>query len=294
MRIRLVILALAGLVSACAAPDAADFADTPAVSRSSRSPAANPTAPATPSATSRVPADLAADHVAEVVTNDLVVRSLPEISDRSVIDPVHLGDGQLLFVVDGPRRADGYDWYEVVPFQLCRSCSDTPTATPAAIGWVAASSKEGEQWIAASDEPCINPEDSAHWRPGLLALACLGNRPLVVEGTLVGCAGIALGAIRPTWLAESGCKLHPVGYDPTDSGAIAPNPLVFHIPPNGPEMPAADSRLRLTGHLDNAAAQECVASPVYGSPTQPPEVEYPELAVLNCRASFVVTHVERL
>ncbi|HEX6474393.1 MAG TPA: hypothetical protein VF114_04810, partial [Candidatus Limnocylindria bacterium] len=58
---------------------------------------AEPTATATPAE-----AGLPPDSLAEVVTNDLVVRSLPEISDRSTIDPDYLQKGHLLFVLEGP------------------------------------------------------------------------------------------------------------------------------------------------------------------------------------------------
>ena len=257
---------------------------------------ATPSNVALPSATTKSDTALAHDSIAEVVTNDLVVRSMPEVSDASDIHPVLLQDGQLLFVLDGPVRANGYDWYQVVPFELCPECDDTPPADvpPAAIGWSAAGGKDGEVWIAPSDQPCISPEDDpVHWRPGLMALACEGSREIVVEGQLTGCAGVVIGEVTPVWLAEGGCELLPEGFEPVGIGR---GPLVFRVPPDGPAVPSAVSHphLRITGHLDDAAAQNCVASPVTGSPVQPIQIQYPELAVLNCRAAFVATRVEVL
>jgi hypothetical protein len=128
-----------------------------------------------------------------------------------------------------------------------------------------------------------------------LALACVSGREITVEGVLAGCTGVVAGWITPAWLAEGGCELIPSGYDPLDS-PLGPNNLVFRVPPDGPTVPSAgmSPRLRVTGHLDDAAAQECVASPVYGSPTQPAEVDHPELAVLGCRAVFVATRIQVL
>jgi hypothetical protein len=51
-----------------------------------------------------------------VVTTDLVVRSEPGTHDGSRILPTRLNGPTLLYVVDGPVQADGYDWYLVQPF----------------------------------------------------------------------------------------------------------------------------------------------------------------------------------
>ena len=128
---------------------------------------AEPTATveATPSPTAIPVGALAPDHLAEVVTSDLVVRALPEISAESIIDPIRLNAPKLLFVLDGPVRADGFDWYFVAPFD--EFLSDTPSEDPHP-GWVAAAG-DGEEWIAPWRGECPEPTlDGLRFRSGFL------------------------------------------------------------------------------------------------------------------------------
>jgi hypothetical protein len=77
---------------------------TPSDPLSSPNPKGSPSPTAAPSGIPGVEVD----GLAEVVTNDLVVRSTPEISDDSIIDPLTLFEGIPLFVLDGPVTANGY------------------------------------------------------------------------------------------------------------------------------------------------------------------------------------------
>jgi len=56
----------------------------------------------------------AAVEVAEVVTDDLRVRTAPGTDDSSVVLEPLLQPGEMLFVVDGPVQASGYPWYQVL------------------------------------------------------------------------------------------------------------------------------------------------------------------------------------
>ena len=59
---------------------------------------------------------IAPDSIGVVVTNDLRVRSQPEVSDTSERLTPLLQDGQQVLIVDGPVSGSGYEWYLVAPF----------------------------------------------------------------------------------------------------------------------------------------------------------------------------------
>lgn len=243
-----------------------------------------PSVAATPSSTASTSSPMptggiAPDSLALVVTNDLVVRSLPEISDRSTIDPVFLQDGQLMFVLEGPVRADGYDWYRVATYD---PPDDTPPEPGPLLGWVAAGGKDGEPWIEATTANCETEPGNPNWRPSVVALACIGDREVSVAGTLAGCAGIVPGDVEPTWLAEGGCELVPDAYVPGDLGSIN---FGFHLAPDGPLLPGPDASIRIVGHMDDPAAATCQQVRQAGAELPP------EIVVLRCRAAFVVTEI---
>ena len=144
-----VILVAAGLMlagglgapSASSAP--ASIEDPQRTVRPTPSPEPTSSASPTPLPVGR----LASDGIAQVVTDNLVVRSLPQISDSSEIHPVRLFEPKLLFVLDGPVAADGYDWYLVAPFE--EFVSDVATDEPR-IGWVAAQSATVSRLVSAA------------------------------------------------------------------------------------------------------------------------------------------------
>ena len=290
---RVAPLAFSVAVAACA-PAAPPAAVDPvgSVDQSIPSHAAAPTQSIAPPA-SAPPSDgtgLDADAIAQVITDDLVVRSLPEISDQSTIHPTYLQRGQLAFVLAGPVAADGFEWYHVVPFDRCPTCSDTPGTSLPPIGWVAAGAADGEEaWIAPFAEECTDPQsDPISWRPGFIALACLGDRELVVEGEMVACAGVVTGSRTPAWLAEGLCELTPPGFDPTEGGGIGPGNVSFAISPDASGSLAAHGTfIRITGGLDHADAVTCAEAPGFSDPPTPPQV-----VVLKCRATLVATRIE--
>ncbi|MGI8998360.1 MAG: Kelch repeat-containing protein [Candidatus Limnocylindria bacterium] len=85
-------------------------------------------------------AELAPGTYADVVTNDLVLRSEPGTSAESEMYPDRLNAPTSVYVADGPIAADGYAWYYVVAF-------DENGTVPALIGWAAAGGKDGEVWL---------------------------------------------------------------------------------------------------------------------------------------------------
>ncbi|MBP1705521.1 MAG: peptidase [Chloroflexi bacterium] len=81
--------------------------------------------------------------LAVTVSDDLVVRSRPEVSDTSKIYRPYLPTGTELRVIEGPVAASGYRWYRVEPvgFALNGGVTD---------GWVAAASRDGVAWIGST------------------------------------------------------------------------------------------------------------------------------------------------
>jgi hypothetical protein len=224
------------------------------------------------------------DDVAEVITNDLVVRSLPEISERSAIDEIRLnrGDGLLLFVIDGPVAADGYDWYFVAPFQA--TMDDVAIPRPR-VGWVA-SGRGSERWIAPWSGVCPEPTvDALRMLPAFLKIACFGDRDLVLVGELGVCSYVVPSTISPAWLSSEFCELHG-----EDQGYELIGPFLIHRESqdfeqrDGPRLP-----VQVTGAFDHPAAQSCERDPLEG------EAAFsPEMVVLGCRSAFVATLIEEL
>jgi hypothetical protein len=96
---------------------------------------------------SPAPGVLAADTVVDVVVSGLRVRTLPTVDNaKSVkLDPL-LGVGTHLRIIEGPIRADDYDWYLVQAIDLPHR------------GWVAAADHDGEPWIVDSALASVSAE----------------------------------------------------------------------------------------------------------------------------------------
>jgi hypothetical protein len=303
---RMVLASLTVVLVGCAAPassasaaaDASGMA-TPAAEAGSphiASPSPVETAPTSPSATpsessEQTPAaspDLRPDAVAQVVTTDLVVRSLPEISDSSVMHAERLSSPTLLYIVDGPVTADGYDWYLVQPFES--ELGDVRTDWP--FGWVAAGDRTGaEEWIAPAMLECPRPtvDDIRRMAPEA-RLACFGDEQLALQGRFGGC----FAGMTPVWLQVHGCALLPL--DPIPAGSPDPGHLrlrfvdMIEIPHDQP-----GAFITVRGHFDDPRANSCAwgddaffeESGGVG-PTPPPK---PEEVILWCRTEFVATDI---
>lgn len=302
--IRLLVLALA-FCSACAGTQTAtdDTAATPSVSASATTAETpSPTEPAadeTASPSPEQPDALGPDSVASVVTTDLVVRSRPEISDESEILSPSLSSPTLLYVVDGPVTASGYDWYQVHPFGM--HYLDFMTGAPP-FGWVAAASREGEPWIAAATPECPSTDvdtvrvDTIRAMTNIALLACFGGtEDLTLEGEFGGCFVADPAAIEPGWLYQTGCSLVPPGYQ---LGQVLPDPggLPMRFAADVPIPFDLEGELvRVAGRFDDPIARTCepvaIDGEEFGGVTQSIE---PAQAVLLCRAQFVVTQVDLL
>jgi len=257
---------------------------TPPPSTPAPAPVVTPTPPASASA---APLTLGPDMVAVVATNDLVIRSEPGISKRSYVYKPYLGRREQLFVIDGPVRASGYDWYEVMP--LSDRFEDT--------GWVAAASKKGKPWIKPlAAAPTCPPVPTTVTELDALSsgvqLACFSGVPITVRAQLEGC-GVDMpdamyvpemfnGFYDPNAEDLVPVMLGEPGTDPCEMD----RQLQLTIDPatiSAAQVPIGDAA-ELTGIFDHPAARECeFVSLLVGSSEPEPE---------RCRPQFVVTHIE--
>lgn len=238
------------------------------------------------------------DTIAVVVTSDLVVRSLPEITDASEILTPLLNEPTLLYIVDGPVRENGYEWYQVQPF----SPSLDLLAEQLPFGWVAAASHEGESWIAPATVDCLDADQSDVFELDALhpheLLYCFGDRQIrVTVQAMAICSGYVIGApnytIEPAWLGMgSTCGW---GREGQYLSAMQP-----HLEPSvGIQYPPGAERLDwylLTGRFDHPEAANCALRALPdGHPDMPP---MPDLTaaqvVLGCRSVFAVQHAEEI
>ena len=228
------LLFLAACSSGGAPPPPASAVTEPAAATARPARASSKAAPSTrpspvPSMPSEapVPGGLEVGHIAQVVTTDLVVRSLPRISDASVVDPATVPIGFLAYIVDGPVAADGYDWYQVAPFPP--TMSDVVEEHPR-FGWLAAAGKDGAPWIAPWDGECPQPGwDGMMLSQRYVMLACWAGVDQALEGTLRSCDNDGATGGEPAWLHSAPCRL--VG---PDYGQLLAAGLALHFAPGVP------------------------------------------------------------
>jgi hypothetical protein len=217
-----------------------------------------------------------------VVTNDLVMRSKPGTGDDSAIYDRHLNEPTLLYVVDGPVAASGYEWYLVQPFTMSGRGHDYP------LQWVAAADKTAEAWIASASIDCNE-------RPGVstlidqsavASLACYGDRDLTFSAAYDGPDAVIPSTVSPSWLTGFGYRLRPVDQPPTTDYY----PILF-VHRRGDTLFSDEfgysvgTLVRVTGHFDDRHARHCSAGPLPGETSPPPVAE----TVLLCRSQFVVS-----
>ena len=285
VQVRLITLAIpVAMVVGCAAQSGPDRSLAVSAESDRARPLATiaPTVMATPAPTSTVTAApfLRPDGVAQVVTTDLVVRSAPGVSAESEIYADLLNEPTLLFVLDGPVAADGYDWWLVEPFSRDVCIALCPAKPP--LGWVAQAGTDGEPWIAPATLDCPEPVIGEIGRLSPTArLACYGNDTLVLEGTLGDC----YAAETPVALQQSGCQIRPVE-------GVTPFLIMRAADGVGMPMDQPGVRMTVTGHFDDASASSCQWSSGFnnavGNPAEPPS---PEAVILGCRQEFVVTDI---
>lgn len=252
----------------------------------SPSPPITPATAPTPSA-----AVLSTDSIAAVVTDGLRVRTEPRVADDSrKLEPL-LPRRTQVYVVDGPTRASGYDWYLV-----------RPLADSFPSGWVAAADHDGTPWLGSAPIDC--PKTPSVNQLGRMdrhvALACYGAREFHLQGMLtspMASCGVSWST-EPSWLDDC----YAAHYLAADKGAGNPGldgtPVVkLRLSPDVERQAAIPDQpygmflpVRVVGRFDDPAATSCRLPAGEGSVGAPP----PAIIVLDCRAEFVGTTVELL
>ena len=216
------------------------------------SPAPSPTIAPTPEPGILLPGSLAV-----TVSDQLVVRSKPEVSTSSLIHRPYLPTGTQLVVIEGPVAGSGYRWYHVMPVGL--TLDDGVTE-----GWVAAAGRDDTPWIA--EERCnLAGEDSRSdtvlARPdGIVYVACDATGPTVVVsardpvGTMLPGWPVTLaGSVgRPLWhdFVNVGCGfglLLPGNAMRLPALASDGSSLFFLLNPPAPHPPEADASVVALG-----------------------------------------------
>jgi len=275
------------------------------------SPSSSPTdePSATPGATpiGGAGVDLEIDGLAEILVDDLVLRSEP---GTGTIRLGQLPGGADAFVVAGPIIEDGFAWYQLAavdPFGA--GCGSAQPAESLVcrdwFGWAAAGGKDGEDWLAPVEPACPapgNPATMMALQP-LERLTCFGSNSMTLRMYATGnpqggCApGNTLGmppgsTFTPAWLA--GCMA--VVLQETESLYPAGVGMSVHIAPSlgscdwqalGPTCPLAALHgrwIKITVHYDDPLAQTC-AMHIPGS------IAAPDPEVVQCRAALVASAV---
>jgi len=267
---------------------AATVAPSPSTIGQSPSPSVGPS-PATAG-------ELALESVAEVVTDDLRVRTEPGTDDETtLLEPV-LPRGTKLYVIDGPVGASGYRWYQVLTFDVDLSAPgdgvDEPTVEE---GWVAVADTTGEPWVQAAAMDCPGTPSTVQELvalDGVTALACFGGTPLTLDARILDCqtspeltnedyCGLATGsaAFQPGWFDVSLAFLVP----PDGAFNHDDSMLELHLDPLGtaPDPLPIGVPVRVTGQYNHPAASACTMDWyfVHDAPT------------VYCRTVFAVTSV---
>ena len=145
-------VALAFILAGCGVsptPTPAGSPAPPATAAPTVAPTAGPTEAPTSSPTptpTPAPGLLRPGSVAVTVSDQLVVRSQPRVSDDSTIYRPYLPTGTELLVIGGPVAASGYRWYHVTPIDVSLDGGVTE-------GWVAVAARDGTPWVAALEGP---------------------------------------------------------------------------------------------------------------------------------------------
>jgi hypothetical protein len=277
----LVVLGREGNVAADAASPTPTDIPAPSALQSSHTQAPSPSAAVTPEPTI---AALTADAMASVTVNELNLRMEPAAGAKSV---GHFSAGARVFVLQGPKEADGYAWYQVAPADDRFVAAACEGWCGHAIGWVAGAGADGERWLDPANLDCIkHPSLDELPQDGLQRLACYGSRTLAFEGVVRQpcCGYVGAYVFTPDWLAN------PTPHTYFDDPFLG---LRFRPGHDWPELEYADI-VRVSGHFDDRAAMGCGVEVADIAENELDEVDPMTAAYepLACRQEFVVESIE--
>jgi DNA-binding CsgD family transcriptional regulator len=246
--------------------------------------------------------NLQIDGLASIRVDDLVLRAE---AGTGMTRLGQLPGGATAFVVAGPVMADESVWWQIAAVDPYGTGCGSPQPAESLVcrewlGWAPAGGPDGEAWLTPVEPNCLNPGDPVTMtvlKP-LERLACLGGRAMTYR--LYATAnpqahGCAPGdTFTPAWLAPS-CSA--VRFELAEALYPAAGGLDINIAPNlgtcneagfGDNCPltALQGRwLRITSHLDDPRAQECLPRPVGVGTLER------AAAILRCRTALVGTRI---
>jgi hypothetical protein len=280
-----VILVACSMLAACAR--AGDVTTSP-------SPTATATPEPTPTTQPTPDPALKADVVVKTVVDHLGVRALPGADQE---DLGFLASGSVAFVIDHAVTVDGIPWYPLsglgVPIGSgCPTApEDQPIACPAWRGWVAGASAEGAPGIERTTPPdCPKPGIDGILEAGFTyRLICWSGQELTFRAYWpeippdAGLGGACeWGMMDVGWLLCQNINYNVV--TSTQESMFLQGLSLSIDPDSGFQMPKRGRWVRLTGHFDDPAAQECAGAA--NTPTSDPV-----MIVFECRLQFVPTSV---
>lgn len=170
--------------------------------------------------------------------------------------------------------------------QVTASPSSSPAAAPS------------QSPDATPPADCVNPPpDVTTLAEQTDPLSCYGNADLIVDAQAIAAIASCPGELQPAWL---GCGGGLVELKPLPGTSRLPEFLlavrsqgasvyaVIHPDASTPRD-FANTLVRVTGHYDDPAAQDCVITS--WPDANPPS---PEEVVHTCRSTFVITEMEPL
>jgi hypothetical protein len=263
----------------------------PAVANASTSPSPEASLPVGPLG-GGPEAKLTPGSIADVISDNVRIRSKPGVTSGSVkFEPV-LKIGDRLLVIAGPVAADAYDWYQVAAWRPSRPSMTWP------IGWAVRADHDGTPWLQTTSLPCPSSPtfgDVAALNP-YEALGCFGHQPLTLRAfigggeAVDGCKGegpVGRCVTGPTWLAGIGGRT--ASFDGVSARSTAgDDPLQLAIDPNGSVNPSdlpSGRMATIEGAFDHPDAARCG---VAGDPSALPALTL-EDAILACRTRFVIS-----
>jgi hypothetical protein len=236
-----------------------------------------PTRPEITPGPATTPIALAPGSLVEVLFPGVMFYAEPN-RDNSLSDLPH---GERLWIVDGPTRVGGEDWYRV---------QWQPTPTYDGIpGWMPAT-LDGHPVVEPAAPRCPSSVGDVVDLVDLIAaerLACFGDRPItlgpVTLRDLPNKTSPATGT--PSWLANSAtiAMFGSAGPEGVDGPLLVrPDPALATLP--------LGTWLEVTGHFDDPASVGCQRSWIGDAGTTPSQETAAE-QVLICREQFVITSV---
>jgi hypothetical protein len=236
-----------------------------------------------PAACDAGPPAIHVDGRAKVTAGGVVGRADPA-TDAARLQP-RLPIDTLVYIIAGPVRVDGLDWWQVFPRQFPYELWP--------LGWIPATRQDGSPTLEPARPACLplGEPQSAHMLSAFSDplhdnLACFGGQELAFEAVMDCTAALANPAVGGAdWI---GLDCHADG-EASVAVSWSTAQVAF-----GSELghQLVSGLFWVRGHYHDPQADNCFSVPlgtVFTTPNQPPDIG----AVVSCRQQFVLTDLEQ-